>query len=170
MGFLFARVLYFGMASVSFDAQGAALSGGEDQAMRTLLGTINVTRLHNYRDEVLSLPTGCWAFTETSSVAGEIVGDGRFFRKHGLNYIASKECMPRTRYAKNLVHAPTFGGTAVVSSLHTRIDRFNYPQGCCEYNSVAVYLPTSGGASGTCYYAVFAPDEVIGSSTRTDER
>ena len=99
-----------------------------DQAMRTLLGTINVTRLHNYRDEVLSLPTGCWAFTETSSVAGEIVGDGRFFRKHGLNYIASKECMPRTRYAKNLVHAPTFGGTAVVSSLHTRIDRFNYPR------------------------------------------
>ena len=116
------------MAMGGNDAWGAAFSGGEDRADFTLLGTINVTRLHNYRDEVLSLPSGCWALTETSSVAGEIVGDGRFFRQHGLGYIASKECQRRTRYVKNLVHAPTYGGTAVVSSCYVRPDRFSFSQ------------------------------------------
>ena len=116
------------MAMGGNDAWGAAFSGGEDRADFTLLGAINVTRLRNYRDEVLSLPSGCWALTETSSVAGEIVGDGRFLRQHGLGYIASKECQRRTRYAKNLVHAPTYGGTAVVSSCYVRPDRLSFSQ------------------------------------------
>ena len=45
-----------------------------------------------------------------------------------MGYIASMECQPRTRYTKNLAHALTYGGTAVVSSCYVRPDRFSFPQ------------------------------------------